>query len=126
MPRKSLADKHASELREMTDAHWTKRRMAASLGVNVATIYIAMKKLGIQHGGNRWTTRKFKTIPIIARLREERMGMSLSIDEFALKVGWHRSLISEWERGARRMHVPALVDVANALGYEVTLTRIGS
>ena len=125
MPRKSLADRRGPELREMVACRWSKVRMAEALGASVWTITAALNKLEIQSCGFRSNKRKFKTVPIIAALREERKKRCLTIDEFALKVGWHRSLISEWERGRRRMHVPALVDIANALGYEITLTRIG-
>jgi hypothetical protein len=120
----SLSETHADELREMAAAHWPYAKMATVLNVHVNTVSAALEKLGLKNTP-RWSSRKFHTTPIIAKLRELRMNECVTIDQLAIKSGWDRSIVSEWERGSRRMHVPALVDVAEALGYEVTLRRIG-
>jgi hypothetical protein len=111
-------------LREMAAAHWSYAKMAAVLGVHVNTVSIALERLGLKHTP-RWSRRKFNTVRIVTELREERMRKRVTIDQLAAKSGWDRSLIGEWERAGRRMHVPGLVDVAQALGYEVVLRRIG-
>jgi hypothetical protein len=125
MLRACTATRHRAALREMADAKWTMASMARALGVHPNTVKSSLKKLGIHHPGMRWTPRKYKTHPIIAKLREERMDKCMTVHELAKKVGYCGSLISEWERGSRRMHFQALVNVSEALGYEITLRRIG-
>jgi DNA-binding XRE family transcriptional regulator len=118
----SLADKHASELREMAAAHWSYAKMASVFGVHVNTVSLALERLELKHTP-RWSRREFKTHPIIKKLREERMGRRLTMDQLAAKAGWDRSLIGEWERGGRRMHIAGLVDYANALGFDIALVK---
>jgi transcriptional regulator with XRE-family HTH domain len=108
----------------MSAAHLSYAKMAAALGVHVNTVSLALERLDLKKTP-RWSARKFHTNPVITKLREVRMNKCVTIDQLAIKSGWDRSIVSEWERGARRMHVPGLVDVAQALGYEVVLRRIG-
>lgn len=124
MARACTATRHEADLREMAAAKWTIASMARVLRVHPNTVSLSLEKLGIHHPGNRWTSRKYKTHPIIAKLRDERMNKCMTVDEFAKKVGYSGSLVSEWERGSRRMHFQALVNVSQALGYEITLRRI--
>jgi DNA-binding XRE family transcriptional regulator len=123
--RACVATRCETELREMASAMWTKRRMAAAIGVDVNTISRALRANGIHHGGNRWSEKRFRTHPVVSTLRSERMALGLTLDQFARKVGYNRSIVGEWERGARRMSLDALQNVAQALGYDITLTRRG-
>jgi hypothetical protein len=77
----TLAVRHERDLREMVAAKLPKLTMARTLGVRVDAITNSLAKLELHHGGRRWSTRKYKTHAIIARLREERMNQCLTIDE---------------------------------------------
>lgn len=118
--------KHDALIREMVAAKRSKADMARTLGVGIFAINSFLKRSALEHGGNQWTTRKFKTHPIIQQLRDERINSGFTFEEFAKKIGYDKSLISEWERGTRRLHFPGLVDFANALGYEVIVRPVGS
>lgn len=124
--RQAVAFKLESDLREMVAAKWAQTRMASALGVSASTVHFSLKRLGIKHGGHIWRARKFPTLPIVSALRNERMEQGLSIAELGKIAGYHYGQISEWERGVRPMPPLAQNDVAQALGFEITLKKIGA
>lgn len=126
MARPSTASRHASDLREMAAAKWTQKSMANALGVAPSTISKTLTALGIPHVGQSWSRRAFSTPRIVESLREQRMAIGWSRQDLERKSGYHRSQISEWERGVRDIPINALLDIATALGREIIDRPLGA
>ena len=110
-------------LREMVALNWSQWRMGKDLNLSACTISRYLKLLNIPHAKNVHDRKPRKILKIVSDLRSERMAQGLTMREFSRRTGWDRSLIGEWERGARRIHAPGLVDCANALGFDVVLVK---
>ena len=124
--RPSTALRHESYLREMAAAKWTQKSMANALGVAPSTISKSLTVLGIPHAGKSWSRRAFATPRIVESLREQRMAIGWSREDLERKSGYHRSQISEWERGVREIPITALLDIATALGREIIDRPLGA
>lgn len=110
-------------LREMAALNWSQWRMGKDLGLSASTISKYLTELNIPHA-KRVCNIERKVLKIVSDLRNERMANGLSLKEFSRRCGWDRTLIGEWERGARRIHGPGLVDCANALGFDIALVKL--
>jgi hypothetical protein len=124
--RQAVAFKIEGALREMVAAKWAQTRMASALGVSASTVHFSLKKLGITHHGHIWRSRQFPTLPIVSALRNERMAQGMSMEALGNISGYHKGQICEWERGVRPMPPLAQNDIAQALGFEITLRRRGA
>lgn len=115
-------------LREMAALGWPTKLMAREFGIKTNTVSQYLRELGIpyQKFGRDLQSGRRNIIPILASLRRERMSRGMSMTAFAQRTGWDRSVIGEWETGKRRIHGPGLMDYANALGFELTLKKIGA
>jgi transcriptional regulator with XRE-family HTH domain len=51
-------------------------------------------------------------------LRERRFRARLSQQQLAAKLGWDQKVISDLERGAKRMTVLELIEISRALGFD--------
>ena len=113
-------------LREMATLEWTTKKMALELGLAQNTVSQYLRELNIPY--TKFSREKRNgyhrnILPILDTLRKKRMASGLCLSAFAKRTGWDRSLIGEWERGARRIHAPALIDYANALGFDLALVK---
>lgn len=122
--RTSMKSKKA-RLREMAAQCWPTAKMAQELGLRRNTVSGYLKELGIPYTkfSRDVRGRHRNIVPILDTLRKERMIAGLTMIEFSRRIGWDRSLISEWERGVRRIHTAALIDYANGLNFDLTLTK---
>jgi ribosome-binding protein aMBF1 (putative translation factor) len=51
-------------------------------------------------------------------LKDRRHRARISQEQLAVRLGWDQKVISNLERGAKRMTVLELVEIANALGFD--------
>ena len=78
-------------------------------------------RVGHRHGG-RVRGAKTKSRWAVVRLLEElRVARAMTRDDLADISGYHRMIIGRYERGETTPSLKALVDLANALGCDVTL-----
>jgi transcriptional regulator with XRE-family HTH domain len=61
--------------------------------------------------------------PIIVALRQERLNLKLRLVDVSDKTGYHYNAIQRWEAGKVAPSVQAVVDYANALGFDVVLKK---
>ena len=61
--------------------------------------------------------------PFIQLLRRERLAQKLSFYSLADKSGYAYQALMSWEHGRRSPRFRCFIDWANALGYDVTLTK---
>lgn len=64
--------------------------------------------------------------PIMRALREERVRQGLSLNALGKRAGYSGEHIGEWERGVYAPLMPSIADLANALGLELTVKRMGA
>lgn len=109
-------------LREMVAKNWSQWRMAKELGLNASTVSLYLTRLDIPHA-KRVCDIDRRVLPIVLELRAARMARGLTLKDLSIRSGWCISVIGEWERGARRIHGPGLVDYANSLDFDVALVK---
>jgi hypothetical protein len=61
--------------------------------------------------------------PLTAQLRQERVSRGYSTRFVSAKAGYVRHSVSRWERNETTPSMFSLIDWANALDMEITLTR---
>jgi len=113
--------KKEAAIRALALEKMSSTEMARVLGICPATVRRYLEWFDIPHVGNVWSSRSFNTHPLIGSLRKERMSRGLSLRKFSKRVGYCPSMVGEWERGARRISLDALVNFAQALGFELVL-----
>lgn len=60
--------------------------------------------------------------PIVAELRQRRLALGISYRTLGLSTGYGATTINNWERGVRNPTADALRRLADALGFDLTLT----
>lgn len=63
------------------------------------------------------------TLPVMVDLLTVIDAKRLKLEAVAIQTGYAPSLVAAWRRGDRNSSLIAFVDVANFLGYDVTLTK---
>ena len=57
------------------------------------------------------------------KCRELRENIGMTQEDLAKNIGVSSSMISKWERGKIHLSLERIMQVLNALGYEVELTQ---
>lgn len=60
---------------------------------------------------------------LISALRQERIKLKLRLVDVSEKTGYHYNAIQRWETGIVSPSINAVIDYADALGFDVVLKR---
>lgn len=60
---------------------------------------------------------------IMRQLRSIRRAQEMTQEQLAKRSGWRREEICKWEKGQRQIKLWQAADIAQALGYELTLAQ---
>lgn len=124
--RRSRIEGREDDLRQMAQAKWTQKRIASVLGMSQASVSSFMNTRGISHVSRSWRREESPAHPLVALLREERIGRGISQRQLGRDAGYCGSQISDWECGRRLMTVNVLSDLAQAMGYKLCLRPEGA
>lgn len=67
---------------------------------------------------------KYKTHPLIAKLRRRRQLLHINQADLAERMGYNHNIIVEVENGHLNPSFLTIINFANALGYEITLCEL--
>lgn len=84
-------------------------------------ISIRARRLGVKRLRRTPTPITYPVHPLVAQLRLLRHEQGISRACFSERLGWGAWALNHWEVGRHTPKLPALVDWAQALGYDVVL-----
>ncbi len=64
-----------------------------------------------------------KSAALLGILRDERVARNLEPESLSASLGLHPHVIARWEEGTQRPRLSSAVRWAEALGFEIQITR---